>query len=170
MTTAARWQRLWRHLASGPWSVRRHFPGEALAAIEQAVKDCEGRHAGEIRFAVEAALPPGDVLAGATPRERAIAVFSELRVWDTEHNNGVLIYLLLADHDVEIVADRGVAGGRVPTAEWEACCQVMEAQFRAGRFREGAIAGIRAVAEVLAQHPPARPDHGNELPDAPVLL
>lgn len=163
-------KRILRHLLSGPWTLRRHLPPAALRAIEDAVRAAEGRHPGEIRFAVEAALPLEDVIAGVTPRERAIEVFSQLRVWDTEHNNGVLIYLLLADRDVEIVADRGVAGGRVPQAEWEACCQAMEAQFRAGRFCEGVIAGIEAVAAVLARHPPGRPDAGNELPDRPAVL
>lgn len=162
--------RLGRNLLAGRWTVRRYFPSLALDAVEQAVRACESRHAGEIRFAVEASLPLGAVLAGVSPRDRAVEVFSQLRVWDTEHNNGVLIYLLLSEHDVEIVADRAVAGGRVPQAEWEACCQAMEAQFRAGAFEAGAIAGVEAVADVLARHPPGRPDVGNELPDRPVIL
>ena len=165
-----RWHRAWRHILCGNAQLQRHFPRAALQAIEQAVKRLEGRHPGEIRFAVEAALPIADVLAGVTPRERAIEVFSRLRVWDTEHNNGVLIYVLLADRDVEIVADRGVAGGRVAASEWEAVCRGMEQAFREGRFEAGAIAGLEAAAEVLARHPPGRPDVGNELPDAPVVL
>ncbi|WP_020651098.1 TPM domain-containing protein [Solimonas variicoloris] len=164
------WARLIRHLTATPWRRRRCFPPQALAAIEAAVRACESRHAGEIRFAVETALPLHRVWAGLTPRERAAEVFAQLRVWDTEHNNGVLIYVLLADRDVEIVADRGVGNARVPAAEWQACCQLIEAQFHAGRYAEGACAGIAAVAEVLARHPPARRDAGNELPDAPVLL
>lgn len=159
-----------RHLFTGSLALRRSFDAATLAAIEQAVKACEARHPGEIRFAIEAALSPAALWRGTTPRERALQVFSELRVWDTEHNNGVLIYVLLADHDVEIIADRGVGEPRVPAARWEECCRVMEAHFRAGRFREGAIAGIEAVAEVLAGYPPNRPDAGNELPDAAVVL
>ncbi|MEQ1438345.1 TPM domain-containing protein [Fontimonas sp. SYSU GA230001] len=162
--------RILRHLCSGGFALRRRFGADTLAAIERAVRDCETRHAGEIRFAVEAALPLGNLWRGQAPRERAIDVFAQLRVWDTEHNNGVLIYVLLADRDVEIVADRGVAGGVVATDEWERCCRIMEDHFRAGRFREGAIAGIEAVADVLARHPPGPRSRANELPDRPVVL
>lgn len=159
-----------KHLCTGTLALRRSFDADTLAAIEQAVKACESRHAGEIRFAVEASLSPGALWRGQTPRERAIEVFSTLRVWDTEHNNGVLIYVLLADHDVEIIADRGVGQPRVPAAAWESCCRVMESHFRAGRFRDGAVAGVEAVATVLAGYPPNRADAGNELPDAPAVL
>nr|WP_248679739.1 TPM domain-containing protein [Sinimarinibacterium sp. CAU 1509] len=141
-----------------------------LARIEAGVKACEQRHAGEIRVAVEAALPLDALLQRRSARERALDVFSQLRVWDTEHNNGVLIYVLLADRDVEIVADRGVAGGRVAASEWEACCRVIEAHFRDGHYADGMIAGVEAVAAVLARHPPDAADVGNELPDAPALL
>ncbi|MGB0220668.1 MAG: TPM domain-containing protein [Sinimarinibacterium flocculans] len=158
-----------RHLCTGSLMVRRRFDRQTLAAIEEAVRRVESLHAGQIRFAVEPGLPLSALWRGQTPRERAIEVFSELRVWDTEHNDGVLIYLLFADRDVEIVADRGVAGGVVSAAQWEACCQVMESRFRTGAFREGAIAGIEAVAAVLARHPPGRAA-SNELPDAPALL
>jgi uncharacterized membrane protein len=158
-----------RHLCSGSLMLRRGFDVDTLAAIEQAVRRCEAQHSGQIRFAVEAALPLSALWRNQTPRERAVEVFSELRVWDTEHNNGVLIYLLLADHDVEIVADRGVAGGAVSQQEWDACCRVMEQHFRAGAFRAGAVAGIEAVAAVLARHPQG-PRGTNELPDAPAVL
>lgn len=158
-----------RHLCSGKLSLRRRFGNDALAAIESAVRRVEAQHAGQIRFAVEAGLSLPALWRDQGPRERAIEVFSELRVWDTEHNNGVLIYVLLADRDVEIVADRGIAGGIVPAGEWEACCRIMEQHFRAGAFGDGAVAGIEAVAAVLARHPPGR-RAGNELPDAPVLL
>jgi uncharacterized membrane protein len=164
------WRRWLRHLTTGRAIVARHFPRSVLGHIEAAVKACESRHAGEIRFAVEAALHPSALLAGATPRARAVEVFSQLRVWDTEHNNGVLIYLLLADRAVEIVADRGVAGGRVPQGEWDAVCRLMEERFRGGDFERGAVAGINAVADLLARYPPGPPRGGNELADAPVLL
>ena len=163
-------QRLWTHACTGHLVARRHFPPATITAIERAVRDCESRHPGEIRFAVEPALNLSAVWRGVTPRERAVQVFAELRVWDTQHNNGVLIYVLLADHAVEIVADRGVARERVPAAEWDAVCRLMENRFQQGAFGEGAMAGITAVAGILAKYPPAFPDAGNELPDAPVMM
>lgn len=162
--------RLWRHASIGQRHARRQFTAETLSAIEQAVRACESQHAGEIRFALEHALPLAHVWRGLTPRERAVEVFSQLRVWDTEHNNGVLIYLLLADRAVEIVADRGVAREHVPQSEWDAACRLMEQHFRAGDFRAGALAGIAAVAQVLTKYPPRFPDVGNEMPDAPAVL
>ncbi|WP_428311120.1 TPM domain-containing protein [Hydrocarboniphaga sp.] len=169
MTSASKGSRLWRHLL-GARATRRHFPAAVLADIEAATKRCEGQHPGEIRFIVEAALPVASVLAGTTPRQRAVELFAHYGVWDTEHNNGVLIYVLLADRDVEIVADRGVADGRVPPAEWEACCRIMEQHYAAGRYSAGSVAGIEAVAAVLAKYPPERADAGNELPDAPIVI
>jgi uncharacterized membrane protein len=167
MNTLARFL---KHASTGHWVVQRHFPQTALDAIAQAVKDCELSHPGEIRFVIEAALHPAAVLSGLTPRQRAVEVFAQQRVWDTEHNNGVLIYLLLADRAVEIVADRFVARGRVPQAEWDAACRQIETHFRAGRFEAGAVAGVQAVAQILAQYPPGPVDVGNEMPDAPLIL
>ncbi len=141
-----------------------------MERITEAVRACEGRHPGEIRFVIEASLELRELWAGLTPRERALDVFARLKVWDTEHNNGVLIYLLYADHAVEIVADRGVGDGRVDAAEWQRACARMREHFRAGRFAEGAIDGIEAVAEILSRHAPGRADVGNELPDAPLIL
>ena len=141
-----------------------------MIAIQEAIRRCESLHPGEIRFAVDVAMSLSELWAGLTPRERAIEAFSQLRVWDTEHNNGVLVYLLLADRDVEIVADRGVGAGRVPQTEWEACCHVMEKHFARGNFRDGAIAGIEAVADVLSRYAGTDPEVGNELPDHPALL
>ena len=129
----------------------------------------EQTHAGQIRFAVESALEIKPLFAGQTARERAIEVFSHLRVWDTEHNNGVLIYLLLADRDVEIVADRGVHA-KLGQSTWEAVCRDMEAAFRRGQFEEGVIDGIRNVGAHLARHYPHTGTKINELPDKPVLI
>ena len=165
-----RLNRLWRHLTTGSLVQRRRFPAATLASITDAVRACESRHAGEIRFAVEPALDAAAVWRGMTSRARALEVFAQLRVWDTEHNNGVLIYVLLADRAVEIVADRGVAAGRVPQGDWDAICRLMERHFREGRIAEGSVAGIEAVADVLARFPPAKRDAGNEMPDEPVLL
>jgi uncharacterized membrane protein len=162
--------RFWRHLNTGTAAVRRRFPAPAMAAVEAAVAAAEHRCAGEIRFAVDDALPVAALWRGQTARERALEAFGELGVWDTRDNNGVLIFVLLADRDVEIVADRGVGGGQVPQVEWEACCRVMEQHFSAGRFAEGAVAGIEAVAAVLARHATGAPDAGDELPNAPAVL
>lgn len=140
-----------------------------MRAIEAAIKESETTHYGEIRFAVEAALDARSLLEGKGARDRAVEVFSQLRVWDTEHNNGVLIYLLLADRRVEIVADRGVHRD-VGAQGWEEICREMEQQFRLGRFEEGVVVGIQAVARHLVRHYPASGKNENELPDKPVLL
>jgi uncharacterized membrane protein len=163
-------KRILKHLSVSHAAMRRIFPRKALENIEHAIAEAEKMHAGQIRFAVEAALDIKPLLAGQTARERAIEVFSKLRVWDTEHNNGVLIYLLLADRKVEIVADRGIHV-RLGPAIWEAVCQEMENAFRQGKFEQGVIAGIRSVGSHLAQHyPQIGAGKINELPDSPVLL
>ena len=161
--------RLLRHVATSSWLVSQRFPASALAAIEAAIAAGEERHEPEIRFAVEGALDPRAIWRGQTPRERAIDVFSQLRVWDTEHNTGVLIYLLLADRDVEIVADRGVAA-KVALEEWEQICHEMEAHLREGRYEDGALAGIGATSDLLARHFPSRGPGRGEQPDRPVVL
>lgn len=163
--------RVLKHLSTGRASVRRFFPPATLDAIEQAIRAAEARHSGQIRFAVEASLELSPLLAGQTAQQRALDVFSRLRVWDTEHNNGVLIYLLLADRDVEIIADRGVHA-RLGGAAWETICREMESAFREDRFEEGVLAGIHRVGEHLARHYPhsGGSEKINELPDRPVLL
>jgi uncharacterized membrane protein len=162
-------KRIVRHLSSGHAGMNRKFPRGTLNRIEHAIAEVEKTHAGQIRFVVEDALDLRHLLVGLSARERAIEVFSRLRVWDTEHNNGVLIYLLLADRVVEIVADRGVHA-RLGQETWEKVCREMEAQFRLGKFEEGAIAGIRSVGGLLAQHYPHAGQKNNELPDHPVLI
>lgn len=161
--------RILKHLSMPAWRARRAFPKATLSAIETAIRTSETGHTGQICFAVEAALDIGPLLAGNSARQRAVDVFSQLRVWDTEHNNGVLIYLLLADHDVEILADRGIAE-RVPPAEWERICQTMEQAFRQGQFEQGVLAGIRRVSEHLVAHFPGQGRRGNELSDRPLML
>ena len=164
--------RILRHLFTGRLAVRRIFPISSLAAIEQAIKLSEISHEGEVRFAVEAALNTLPLLRDQSARDRAVEVFSQLRVWDTEHNNGVLIYLLLADRDVEIIADRGI-NVRVGSEEWERICREMEIAFREGHFESGVIAGISAVGSHLQKHFLAerkREGKENELPDTPVIL
>lgn len=162
-------KRIMLHLSTGRAAVRRAFPNLSLEVIEHAIRETEALHDGQIRFAVEHALDLAPLLAGQTAGQRAIEVFSQLHVWDTKHNNGVLIYLLLADRDVEIIADRGIHV-RLGTEVWEAICREMEAAFRAGHFEAGVIAGIHAVGEHLTHHFPTRHDKPNEMPDSPVLL
>jgi uncharacterized membrane protein len=149
--------------------VDRAFPRDALTAIERAIKEGEATHRGEIRFAVEGALDIGPLLRGQTARERAIDVFSQMRIWDTERNNGVLIYLLLADRDVEIVADRGIHE-KVDAREWEGICRKMETAFRQADYKGGVVGGIQAVTRHLAEHFPPIGDDRDELPDKPVVL
>lgn len=162
-------RRLLTHLFTSRWHLHRLFPPNLLQVIEAEIAASERGHLGEIRLAVEAALDIAPLLNGITARERAIEVFSHLHVWDTERNNGVLIYLLLADRDVEIVADRGI-NGLVDGNAWEAICHEMEDAFRQGDFEMGSIAGIKAIANHLMNHFPADHDKRNELPDKPVVL
>jgi uncharacterized membrane protein len=161
--------RMFRHLfAEG--SARRHFPPRVLDAIQQVVAAGELRHREQVCFAAEGALTLGALWREATPRQRAHDVFAHLRIWDTEHNSGVLIYVLLADHAIEIVADRGIAA-LVAESEWAAICKRMQMQFAAGRFEEGAVEGVTAVSDILARYFPADgTPRANELPDRPVLL
>jgi uncharacterized membrane protein len=162
-------KRIAKHLVEHRWRVRRIFPREVLALIEQAIKAGEATHSGQVRFVVEGALDGQPLFRGQPARERALDIFSHLRIWDTAHNNGVLIYLLLADRDVEIVADRGI-DSKVGAAGWEKICKAMEADFRNGNFSAGVIKGIAAVSQELAAHFPKHGAGPNELPDAPVVM
>jgi hypothetical protein len=162
-------KRFWRHVAMTPWQASRAFPPKALEAIGRAVGEREKRHRGEVRFVVEAELNTTRLWRGLTPRERALELFATMGVWDTAERTGVLVYVLLADRDVEIVADRGISA-KVSKDEWQATCAAMEAAFRAGRFEEGAVAGIHAIAALLERHFPAGAGNRNELPDKPVML
>lgn len=161
--------RLLRHLLSTRFSTRRRFPPAVREAIEQAIRDCEARHAGQIRFVVETAFDLPELWHDLAPRQRALQLFGQFGVWDTAHNNGVLIYVDVADRVVEIVADRGIAA-RVPQAEWGSVCRQMEHHFREGRFREGSIVGILGVGALLGRHFPGKAPGGQELSDQPVLL
>ena len=159
-----------RHLFLDYFVLMNAFPRTALEAIGRAVAEQEKCHRGELRIAIEGGLPLAALLAGRSARERALEHFTRLRVWDTEDNAGVLIYLLLADRRVEIVADRGIHA-RVGDTAWETICGAMQREFAAGRFEPGVLAGLSSVSDLLAQHFPARPgDNPNELPDSPVVL
>ncbi len=162
-------KRIARHLVQHHWRARQIFPQTVLARIEQAIKRGEALHAGQVRFVVEGALDGRPLFRNQPARARALDVFSHLRIWDTAHNNGILIYLLLADRDVEIVADRGI-DAKVAAAGWESICRAMEAEFASGQFERGVIGGIEAVSRELARHFPPQGPHANELPDAPVVM
>lgn len=162
-------KRMLRHLLFPDWLTRRYFPASLLARIEMAVNAAERGHSGELRFVVEGTLHPARVFSGMTARMRALEVFSQLRIWDTAANNGVLIYLLLADRDVEIIADRGLNGLVSPVA-WEAVCREMEVRFRQGEFEGGALQGVERVGAFLRRHFPVSGATPNELPDAPGVL
>ena len=162
-------KRIVRHLFAPHWIVARAFPRHTLTAVEDAIRASEKMHDGELRFAVEAGLHPLPVLRGRSARERAHTVFSDLRVWDTEHNSGVLIYVQLVDRRIEIVADRGV-NAKVPQHAWDAICRRMEAAFRESRYEDGVLAAIDEITALLARHFPPRGDNPDELSDKPVIL
>jgi uncharacterized membrane protein len=166
---AMRLKRLFRHGLTTRFQLNQAFPKATLNEIEAVIQAGEQSHAGEVRFAVESSLEPFDVFRGQTSRTRAIELFSNLRIWDTEHNCGLLIYVLMADHAVEIVADRGIHA-RVGEAEWIRICRVMEAAFRRDDFRSGVIVGIEAVTQHLQEHFPLGTADRNELSDVPVVL
>jgi uncharacterized membrane protein len=162
--------RLLRHRWFDETDTRRALGPQALARIEQRIAASERQHSGEIRVCVEPGLPLSYLWRGAHARERAIAMFGKLRVWDTEANNGVLIYLLLAEHQIEIVADRGIAR-HVPPGHWQAIVAGMRSEFRAGRFEAGLLQAIEAVETLMLQHFPQAEGQANpdELPNKPYL-
>jgi hypothetical protein len=162
-------KRIGKHLLEHHWRVRRIFTPKVLDDIERAIKLTEGTHSGQVRFVVEGALDGKPLFRDQPARERALDIFSDLRIWDTAHNNGVLIYLLLADRKVEIVADRGI-DAKVGASGWQKVCAAMETDFKAGNFEAGAIRGIGAVSKQLAAHFPKAGVGPNELPDAPVVI
>ena len=161
-----RWTRLIRHRGLDEGDVQRRLDADALARLAARVQDSERHHSGEIRLCVEAGLPLSYLWRDATPRQRAVTMFGKLRVWDTEHNNGVLIYLLLAERAIEIVADRGLTR-HVPQAQWDAILAGMRDAFRAGQYEAGLSQAIAAVDALLLRHFPlaAGQANPNELPD-----
>lgn len=162
-------KRIMRHLIAPQWVVDRMFTAETMRAIESAIRDSERAHDGELRFAVEGGLNLWLLLHGRTPRARAIEIFSQLRVWDTEHNSGVLIYVQVVDRRIEIVADRGI-NAKVEQREWDAIARAMEGAFRAQRYQAGAMEGLREITALLARHFPPTGTNPDELPNAPVVL
>lgn len=161
-------RRIFQHaLAEISW--RRSFSPPVLKRIGEAVKESEKHHGGEICFVMEPALSWEALWKGQSPRHRAAEIFARTHVWDTEHNVGVLIYVLLGDRDVEILSDRGL-NGKVSPAEWESVCQTMEKHFRTGLYEEGALAGLTQVTQLMARHSPPTQHRPNELPDSPRVV
>ena len=158
--------RLLKHRWTDESDLRRALPADALARIEARVAASERHHSGEIRVSVEAGLPLSYLWQGLTARDRALTLFGKLRVWDTEQNNGVLIYLLLADHAIEIVADRWLTR-HVPPAQWQTLIAAMQPAFRAGRFEDGLNQAIATIDALLMQHFALAPGQTNpdELPN-----
>jgi uncharacterized membrane protein len=170
---ARNWKRIIPRLFKHRWmddDSTRAVPPDMLERLARRVAASEKRHSGEIRIYVEAALPTSYLLREATPRERAVAMFGKLRMWDTEHNNGVLIYLLLAEHAIEVVADRGLASD-VDPGEWQRIVDRMRGAFQAGRFEDGLTQALEEVSALLVAHFPLAPGEAspNELPDEPAL-
>ena len=148
-----------KHLLMTHWQVKRAFPARTARALAQALKDSQSAHVGQVHFTVEGALHSRALFKGQSAQQRALEVFSNLRVWDTEHNNGLLIYLLLADRAVEIVADRAIYS-KVSSQEWDGICREMQTAFKAGNYEGGVVGGIQVVTQHLIQHFPAcRAEH-----------
>lgn len=162
-------QRWLKHCFMPPWYWRRKFPKASLRAIEDAITQSETLHRAELRLAVENALPPSAVWRGMTARQRAAMVFAHLGIWDTEENNGVLIYLQLADREVHILADRGIAN-YVTLEQWQVIATAMQREFHQGHYQAGALLGIQQISQLLAEHFPPGANKLNELPNQPVII
>jgi uncharacterized membrane protein len=164
-----RLSRVFRHWRSTKADAQRAFPEQTLAAAAQAITAGEQTHRGELRFIVEKALPTDEVWDGISNRQRALALFADYGVWDTEDNCGVLIYVNLADHKVDIVADRGI-DRKIDSGTWQAVCRTMTEGFRQGNYHEATLAAIEQVNALLREHFPANGSRPNELPDRPIML
>lgn len=162
-------RRFLQHLCYFPWRLRQLFPRPVLDRIEHEIAASERHHSGEICVAIEANLDLLQLVRGTTARARALEVFSDERLWDTEQNNGVLIYLLLAEQRVEIVADRGI-NARIGPQSWAQVCRDMGDAFHRGEFETGVCTGVRDIAAQLRAHFPATGAHSNELPNRPLVL
>ncbi|RCW74670.1 TPM domain-containing protein [Pseudorhodoferax soli] len=162
----SRVQRFLTHRWIDVGDAHQALPRAALERLERRIAASEQRHTGEVCICVEAALPASYLLRDATARERAVAMFGKLRVWDTEHNNGVLIYLLLAEHAIELVADRGL-NRHVDAQRWHQVVEQLRNALRAGQYEDGLTTALEEVSAVLVQHFPARDGAGgaNALPN-----
>lgn len=162
-------KRILKHWKMPIRRVGQHFGPATLAAIERAIGESEEQHRGEIRFVVEGRLSLLQLLRDLTARQRAEGQFRQLGIGNTEEHSGILFYILLAERQVEIVADTGITA-QVAQTEWDALCRRMTLAFAAGDYQAGALAGIAGATTLLSQHFPARPGNPNELEDAPLVL
>jgi uncharacterized membrane protein len=164
-----RMPRLFKHLLVLPTVVSRYFPAASMQRIAAAIASNEIMHAGEICFVVESNLSIFDILRKKTAKQRAVEVFSQYQVWDTENNNGVLIYCLLAEHDFEILADRGIHQ-HIGAQGWESISHEMETYFKQGNFEAGVVFGVHQIGALIARHYPAQREEINELSNAPIII
>lgn len=158
-----------KHIFTTGWKSKRLFPKKTMEHITAVVRESELKHRGEIRVCIEAALEPIQIIRGVRGRDRAVEMFSQLRVWDTEENNGVLIYLLIADHDIEILADRGIVKN-APSDFWNLICSQIEESFKEKKFEEGIIQAIQYIEKLLIEKYPKNGNDPNELPDSPHMI
>ncbi len=165
------WSRAFRHLSAGQRGTHKLFSAEIMQRLQEVIATGEGTHRGEVRLIVESALPLRKVRRGMTTRQRALDLFGTFRVWDTEENNGVLLYINLADRKVEVIADRAAAR-RIGDPYWQTVCGVAQAAFRQDAFEQGVRDALESIHRALAIAFPADGDGSrrNELSDAPVSL
>ena len=161
MKLLAKAKRILTHALVMPWQVRRAFSKTVCESIAAAIAASEKGNRAEIRFVVEGALDWPQLWRNVDARTRAVNLFSDLRIWDTEHNTGILVYVLFAEKQLEIVADRGISA-RVPQQEWETICASMTRAFQAGQFPEGSMEGLKRIAALLHQHFPQHSAHNPE--------
>jgi len=169
MAHHGRFRRAWRHLRSTRSAAERAFPQATLTALAAAIAAGERTHRGEVRLVIERALPVSAAWSGVSNRQRAIALFADYGIWDTEDNCGVLIYVNLADRKVDIVADRGI-DRKIDAATWQAVCNTMTQGFAHGDYHGAALAAVEQVSELLRRHFPSDGARPNELPDQPLML
>lgn len=161
--------RLYRNIFMGPLEARRLFTDQVMRELQGTIEESERKHAAELQLVIDGGLSLPELLSPLSSRQKAIELFSHLRVWDTEANNGVLLYLLVAEHSIEIVADRGITS-KIRDGAWEKICDDMVASFKKGKYQQGVQVGIEEITAVLAEHFPPGDDRRNELHDAPIRL
>ncbi len=158
--------RIAKHLLIPDWWAQRVFPKHVLDRVQEAVRASERSHRGELCFVIEGDLELTSLLKGVSPRQRAEDVFAQLRVWDTEENSGVLVYVQLIDHCIEIVADRGI-NAKVDQSAWDAICSAMQSAFHDGKYEAGSLEAIESITVLLQRNFPSGEENPNELPNRP---